>query len=274
MAKTGKIMDRERLELKEKIQDAELVLVGLGEECQYDWNALLQDERYREIEKETRNDERYVWIAPFLQKMILRRGREERWDQAYRILRKMLEEKNYFIVSLCMDDYLYDADFDEKKVVAPCGGFRMMQCDKNCAGKLSDMPEENYEAVLRYYRGELPLSALKEPVCGLCGEKLRFNQLGVGRYAEEGYLEQWNSYTKWLQGTVNKKLCVLELGAGMAYPGIIRFPFEKVVYYNRKAFLYRVHPKLYQSGEEIADRSRGIAENPIDFLLSLENCGT
>lgn len=265
-----KDMDITRLELKEKIQDAELVLVGIGEACQYDWNVLLQDSRYREIEEETEGDDRYVWIAPFLQKMILRRGREERWDRAYRMLGKILKGKNYFIVSLCMDDYVYGGEFDETKVVSPCGGFRMMQCDKNCAGKLTQMPEESYEAVMRYYRGEMPLAALEEPTCRLCGEKLRFNQLGVEQYAQEGYLERWNGYTKWLQGTVNKKLCVLELGVGMAYPGIVRFPFEKVVYYNQKAFLYRVHPHLYQTGEEIAGRSRGIAENPIDFLVSLE----
>ncbi|MDE7198517.1 MAG: hypothetical protein K2O15_06495, partial [Lachnospiraceae bacterium] len=62
-------MDAKLQKLKEKIQDADLVLVGLGEECQYDWNALLQDERYREIEEETGNDERYIWIAPFLPKV-------------------------------------------------------------------------------------------------------------------------------------------------------------------------------------------------------------
>ena len=262
-------MDIKWVELRKKIQEAELVLVGIGEECQYDWSALLQDGRYQEIEKETEGDERYAWIVPFLQKMILRRGRDERWDRAYQTLREMLFGKNYFIVSLCLDDYLYGAGFDESKIVSPCGGFRMMQCNKNCAGQLSDMPEKDYEAVLRYYRGEEPLVSLEEPVCELCGEKLRFNQLGVERYAQEGYLEQWNRYTKWLQGTVNKKLCILELGAGMAYPGIVRFPFEKVAYYNQKAFMYRVHPHLFQLGEEIADRGQAVADDPIDFLLKL-----
>lgn len=262
-------MDIKWVELRKKIQEAELVLVGIGEECQYDWSALLQDGRYQEIEKETEGDERYAWIVPFLQKMILRRGRDERWDRAYQTLREMLFGKNYFIVSLCLDDYLYGAGFDESKIVSPCGGFRMMQCNKNCAGKLSDMPEKDYEAVLRYYRGEEPLVSLEEPVCELCGEKLRFNQLGVERYAQEGYLEQWNRYTKWLQGTVNKKLCILELGAGMAYPGIVRFPFEKVANYNQKAFMYRVHPHLFQLGEEIADRGQAVADDPIDFLLKL-----
>ncbi|MDE7176852.1 MAG: hypothetical protein K2O59_03480 [Lachnospiraceae bacterium] len=253
-------------ELRKKIEEAEFILVGLGEAFQYDWSVLLQDDRYQEIEQEIGDDESHIWIVPFLQKMILRRGCEERWKRAYQALRELLENKNYFVVSLCMDDYLYSAGFDEKRLVSPCGGFRRMQCDQNCSGELYAMPEDSYEAVLQYYRGELPLSALKEPRCEKCGGKLRFNQLGVKRYAEEGYLEQWNVYTKWLQGTVNKNFCMIELGAGMAYPGIIRFPFEKMAYYNRKAFLYRIHPQLYQLGEEIDGRGRGIAEDPVDFL--------
>lgn len=50
-------MDAQWQGLKEKIQDAELVLVGIGEACQYDWNVLLQDSRYQEIERETGEDE-------------------------------------------------------------------------------------------------------------------------------------------------------------------------------------------------------------------------
>lgn len=265
-------MDSKLQEIREKIRGAELVLVGLGEGFQYGWGALVNDDRYREIEREVGDEERYVWIVPFLQKMILRRVREDRWDRAYHALKALLADKNYFVVSLCIDDYLYGAGLDEDRLVTPCGGFRRMQCDQNCAGELYEMPEDTYEAVLQYYRGELPLTDLKEPVCAKCGGKLRFNQLGVERYAQEGYLGQWNAYTKWLQGTVNKKLCVLELGVGMSYPGIIRFPFEKMVYYNQKAFLYRVHPRLYQLGEEIADRSSGIAENPVDFLGLLGDC--
>lgn len=259
-------MDTRLQEIREKIQDAEFVLVGLGEGFQYGWGALLQDDRFKEIEKEIGEEETYVWIVPFLQKMVLIREREERWDRAYLALKELLADKNYFVVSLCTDDYLYGAGLDEKRLVAPCGGFRKMQCNQNCAGELFEIPSGTYEAVLRYYRGEVSLSDLEEPVCAKCGGKLRFNQLGVERYAQEGYLEQWNAYTKWLQCTVNKRLCVLELGAGMSYPGIIRFPFEKMVYYNQKACLYRVHPRLYQVGEKIVDRSRGIAENPVDFL--------
>ena len=255
-------------ELHECVQDAEMVLVGLGEDFQYDWNALAEDERYREIEAEVGSNPERIWIIPFLQKMILQQFRDDKWSRAYKNLESMLTGKNYFIISLCMDDYIYATGLEKNRIVTPCGGFRKMQCDNNCSHILSDIPQESYDAVLQYYRKELSISAIREPVCGRCGSKLRFNQLGVTRYAEEGYLERWNQYTKWLQGTVNKKLCVLELGVGMEYPTVIRFPFEKIVFYNQKAFLYRVHSALYQIGEEIGDRGCAIKENPVDYFAN------
>lgn len=258
-------------ELYERVRSAELVLVGLGEAFQYDWNALTGDERYHEIEEEIGDREEYVWIIPFLQKMILQQSRDDRWDKAYKNLEVILAGKEYFIISLCMDDYIYETGLNETRIVTPCGGFRKMQCDNNCVHILSDIPQESYNAVLQYYRGELSISDLREPVCGQCGGKLRFNQIGVTRYAEEGYLGRWNEYTKWLQRTVNKKLCVLELGVGMEYPTVIRFPFEKIVFYNQKSFLYRIHPTLYQIGEAVGNRGCAIKADPIDFLYKYEN---
>lgn len=203
----------------------------------------------------------------FSAKMILPQSPQDRWQKAYACLADLVKEKNYFLVSLCMDDRIYEADFDKQRIVTPCGGFQKMQCDNNCSGELTDIPQETYEAVMKYYRAEVPLSALHEPVCKMCGGKRRFNQLGVSKYAEEGYLKQWDAYTKWLQGTVNKKLCVLELGVGLEYPKIIRFPFEKVVFYNQKAFMYRIHPVIWQLSEEIGSRGIGMKANPVDFLI-------
>ena len=58
----------------------------------------------------------------------------------------------------------------------------------------------------------------------------------------------------------------MELGVGMEYPTVIRFPFEKIVYYNQKSFLYRVHSKLYQIGEEISGRGTGMQADAIEFM--------
>lgn len=261
----------EQKELEQRIRDAELILIGLGEDLQYDWSALTEDHRYQEIEEEIGGREEYIWIIPFLQKMILQQSRQDKWRIAYQNLSNIIAGKNYFVVSLCMDDYVYDTGIAENRIVTPCGGFRKMQCDCNCSHVLEPVSQESYDAVLQYYNKELTLKDMQEPLCASCGSKLRFNQLGVTKYAEEGYLERWNEYTKWLQGTVNRKLCVLELGVGMEYPTVIRFPFEKIVLYNQKAFIYRVHPVLYQLGEGIADRGKSIHEDPVDFLCRLES---
>ena len=260
-------MWRERLqELGERIKEADLVLVGLGEEFQYDWRALTEDVRYCDIEEEIVCSGEYNWVVPFLQKMVLEQKKEDKWRKAYEGLGRIIADKNYFVVSLCMDDYIYEGEFHRDRIVTPCGGFRKMQCDDNCSHILSEICQDSYDMVLRYYRKELALKDLREPICPQCGKKMRFNQLGVTHYAKEGYLEQWNTYTKWLQGTVNRKLCVLELGVGMEYPAVIRFPFEKIVFYNQKAFMYRIHSMLYQMGEAIGDRGIGIKADPVEFL--------
>ena len=89
------------------------------------------------------------------------------------------------------------------------------------------------------------------------------------KYDESGYLPQWKYYMNWLASTIGKKLCVLELGVGMAYPSVIRMPFERTVQYNQKATMIRIHSKLAQVPDEIKDRSVCYDENPVPFLNKL-----
>lgn len=258
-------------EILRRCQDAEMILIGIGEKFQYNWDILEQNERYREIEseiRETGQEETYHWIIPFLQKMALEEYPDQQLTEAYRNLGKLVKDKNYFIISTVIDDCIYQYDFQEERIVTPCGGFRKMQCDGNCNDRLLDFDEEVYKKVKSYFNRNEILEELQEPICEQCGKKKRFNQLGTENYAEKGYLQQWERYTKWLQGTVNKKICVIELGVGMELPTVIRWPFEKIIYYNQKSFLYRIHPSLYQLGEKIGGRGNGIKENPVSFLVN------
>lgn len=79
--------------------------------------------------------------------------------------------------------------------------------------------------------------------------------------------DSWQTYTKWLQGTLNRNLVILELGVGMELPQLIRFPFEKVAYFNQKSCLYRVHSHLYQMTEEIKERGYSVPVHPVTLLL-------
>lgn len=102
-----------------------------------------------------------------------------------------------------------------------------------------------------------------------CGSERSGNVVTNENYDESGYLPQWQYYMNWLTSTIGKKLCVLELGVGMAYPSVIRMPFERTVLYNQKSSMIRVHSKLAQVPEEIQNRSVCYDENPVKFLNNL-----
>ncbi len=108
----------------------------------------------------------------------------------------------------------------------------------------------------------------KERIVAPCGSDAAGNVVTNEDYDESIYLPQWEVYTKWLQNTLNHSLCALELGVGFQYPSVIRFPFEKVVYFNQKARLVRVHSKFAQLTPEIRERSVSICESPVKLLNS------
>ena len=120
------------------------------------------------------------------------------------------------------------------------------------------------------FTGHFPDSGIPELTkCENCGAAMVLNNIFAENYDEDGYLEQWQLYMKWLQGTLNRKLLVLELGEGMRFPSVIRWPFEKIVYFNKKAAFVRVHESLYQVTEELSGKGWGIPKNAIAWLERL-----
>lgn len=250
----------------EKIKEADLVLVGLGEELDLH-RSIRKNEKYKEITDGVRN----VWMLPFVEKLLLEDEKEEK-ILIYKMLNKILEQKNYFLVSICQDGLIRQAGLDEKRIVEPCGSYRRLQCSEKCSTDLYDVSKELIRQIRRVMDGEISETEILEPVCPACGKPLIFNNIDAGKnYLEEVYLDQWMEYKKWLQGTVNRNLCILEIGVGMKYPTVIRWPFEKITYFNQKAEFFRVHSWLYQITEEIKGKGYGICQNPEEFIRELSN---
>ena len=102
-----------------------------------------------------------------------------------------------------------------------------------------------------------------------CGSDRTGNVITNGHYDESGYLPQWKAYQTWLGNTLNRELVILELGEGFATPTVMRWPFEKTVYFNKKAELVRVHSKFAQVPPELTERSITLSKDPVLLL----NCG-
>lgn len=248
--------------IAEKIKNADLILVGLGEEMDVLRNS--------KTSLPDHLGEESSWLLPFADKVRTEELAEEK-GQCYSKLAACLENRNYFIVTLCQDGLIHQYGFREDRIVEPCGGYEKLQCSKACSADLYELPVKLMDQVKIFLKEDWKDLAPEEPVCPKCGSPLVFNRVDAVSYVEEGYLEKWGQYKKWLQGTVNKNVCILELGVGMKYPSVIRWPFEKIVFFNQKAELFRVHSRLYQISEEIKGRGHGIRQRPEEFLKELSN---
>lgn len=192
----------------------------------------------------------------------------ENAKKAYQNLFTLVKDKNYFIITTNQEGGLTDFGFAENKIVEPCGTYYKLQCSNGCGKTISEITDgRKIKIEEKLKMGGTPEAAdLVTEVCRECGEKLVFNLCTQENYVEEGYLEQWAFYMKWLQGTLNKNVCILELGVGMKYPTVIRWPFEKAAYLNQKAMFFRVHSKLYQLTEELQNKGVSVKATPIEFL--------
>lgn len=213
---------------------------------------------------------------------------------AYQNLYNLIKDKDYFIVTMAMDAVIFDTELgstaekvictdpplkDEwisgqekaapellakldqlfpkkekpldsrlQRIAAPCGNVTWRQCSRTCTKDI-------------WEPGEIP-----DDICPHCGAPLTGNTMDAAEYIEEGYLPQWQRYTKWLGKTFGQDLLILELGVGFGKPGILRFPLEKTAFFNQKAFLLRVNERFPQIGEELKGRSEGIAENSVNWI--------
>lgn len=255
-------------DIRERVQQADMVLVGLGEDFD-DTGSLGQTEEYGSGLARLK-EAGLEWLIPAWNRFCREKSGTERTARAEAALVNLLEGKNHFIVSVSTNSSLLSIG----RVVMPCGGWKKKQCSGGCREVLEDTTEQDDKALGelcgQLYEGRLP-EAGEAPlgICPECGAPMVLNNIYAENYNEEGYLAQWKLYTKWLQGTLNHRLLVLELGVGMRFPSVIRWPFEKIVFFNQKACLYRVNEKLYQLVKELSEKSCGISKNAIDWLEQL-----
>lgn len=175
-------------------------------------------------------------------------GIEKHLREAYEALYQQVQGKDYWVSTTVTDGLIYETPFDPKRITAPCGNDHWFQCSKACT---KDIWEE----------GEVP-----EGICPHCGAPLTANTVQADPYIEEGYLPQWEAYKKWQATILNRDLLLLELGVGLAYPTVIRWPFERIAMLSKKARLLRVHETLSQLPEGL-ERGQRIKENSVDWVL-------
>ena len=258
--------------LREQLAQAELVLVGLGEE--FDAACQLKDVEEFVRGRRLLQDRNQSWLVPAWGEYCAdRQGVDAVWSVLEKLV-SLLEGRNYYVVSVSTHSAIASIMESSGRLVMPCGSVHAKQCGNGCEGEIFPVAKEDMSLLKAFFKklwdghfdsGEVP--ALGN--CRKCGHPMVLNNVYAEKYNENGYLEAWQRYTKWLQGTLNHRLFLLELGVSMGFPSVVRQPFERIATYNRKAFLYRVNENLYQLPENLLSKGVGISKNAIDWLSEL-----
>lgn len=260
-----KLQDKELL--KEAVKEADLVLIGIGEEWGVSFDDMMKETSFSDRYSLLSTEEEREWFVPYLQWSYYNTIHNESLKKAYENLYCLLKEKNYFILSMNLDRYPEFVGLKKDRCVYPCGGYTHLQCDEGCDRMIveaASLAENVYDHLTE---GKIAKTDIVS--CPQCGKPMVFNNILAQSYVEEGYLPAWNTYMKWLQGTVNKKLCLLELGVSLRFPSVIRWPFERTVFYNQKAKMFRIHHSLSQTAENIGDRCFSAEENSLHYIENL-----
>ncbi len=264
------IFDREQF--LSDVQEAEMILVGLGEEFDFVKKNIKNAkyaEYYEMLEKSI-----FPWLLPVLQNDFDRNDTENTKIGLDKLI-QCIAEKNYFVVSTSSNAGIPKMNWKYDRVVCPCGGMTLKQCEKKCENSIRETTDEEVALLYKSISEKTIWNHLENGfseelgTCLSCGAPMVLNNVYAPNYDENSYLKKWDLYNKWLTGTLNKKLLVLELGAGLQFGTVIRFPFERIALINQKAKYYRIHESLFQMDEALSKKGIYIQQNAIEWLQML-----
>lgn len=248
----------------EQIKEADLVLVGIGKELSaaelVNFKKEIPNEHYQKLLE--KDDEKSQWMRTVYERQYLLSLESVDY---FKPLSDALEGKNYFVITSNDDGLIYRSDLKKECITAPCGNGDFLQCSKPCSEQLYPA-KLGLDDLIAHYEKTGEIETLE---CPKCGEQLIFNvrtEETKSVYVEGAYVSSWANYTKWLQKTLNKKLFILELGEGFEIPGLFRWPFEKMAFYNEKAVFVRVNKSLYQIGKELKGKGIAVSMDSKEFL--------
>ena len=198
---------------------------------------------YKTLEENWAYWSRYIMINRYMNAPI----------PVYEELFKLVENKNYFVITTNVDHCFQKAGFDKSRLFYTQGDYGLWQCSEPCHKKTYDnqlfvekmvreqgfviqddgsleLTENGFEGIKMTVPSELV------PRCPVCGKPMSMNLRADDTFVEdEGWNKAASRYEDFLNENKDGKIVYLELGVGGNTPGIIKYPFWKMTYANPKA---------------------------------------
>ena len=284
--------------IEKELSEAEMVLVGLGEEfdeCKEVKDLDLIENVLMECEA--------AWLIPEVRNALREAAKKENADERIGMLNKLadrLRGKNCYVLCLAENREIAVVPWREGRLVAPCGFGTKKQCALACEGEepkeltenernaieqatreflsylcdekssdtesndkkdtlgkvenkdqaqWGDLPVQVREAMEMIRRREQIRTATLEykkkceailGSCPICGSQEILNVVQASKYDQRGYLKEWTRYTKWLYGSMNRRLLILGLGMSKKHPELLQGAFQKLAELHTKAIYHQL----------------------------------
>ena len=172
----------------------------------------------------------------------------------YENLLKLVQGKDYFVITTNVDHCFQKAGFDKKRLFYTQGDYGLFQCSEPCCQETWNNEAIVREMVDRQENMKIPTELI--PVCPRCGKPLTMNLRSDDKFVEdEGWHAAAERYENFLRTRKGQKTLFLELGVGYNTPGIIKYPFWQMTYENPNALYVCVNQGQALGPKEIAERS-------------------
>ena len=264
---------------KKAINDADYILVGAGAGLSAAAGLSYSGKRFSDnfkefIEKYDMKDMYSSGFYPF-------KTSEEKWaywakhievnrysvgkTSLYAKLLKLVENKDYFVITTNVEHQFWINGFDEDKIFATQGDYGFFQCSEACHDKLYYNESQIHEMVEKTTDCKIPSDLI--PVCPVCGAEMETNLRKDDLFVQDNeWYEMNRRYVNYLNRIHGKKVVFLELGIGYNTPSIIRFPFEQMTYENENATLIRLNRDFPEGVKENIKKTIAFTEEMSDIF--------
>ena len=152
----------------------------------------------------------------------------------YDALLKLVQDKDYFVITTNVDHCFQKAGFDKKRLFYTQGDYGLFQCSEPCCQETFENEAVIREMVRQQEDMKVPTELL--PVCPHCGKPLTMNLRCDDTFVEdEGWHKAAERYENFLRTRAGGKILFLELGVGYNTPVIIKYPFWQMTAKNPNA---------------------------------------
>lgn len=276
-------MEETILKIREEIENADAIVIGAGAglstSAGLTYGGKRFEDNFSEFIKKYRMEDMYsAGFYPFETK-------EEKWaywskhifynryhvgsTQVYNDLHKLVNEKNYFVLTTNVDHQFLLSGFENERIFATQGDYGMFQCAKGCHKKLYEN-ESEVKAMIAHQK-DCKIPQYLVPKCPVCGGEMEVNLRVDGYFVEDdNWYNAADKYSTFLEENQNKKILFLELGVGMNTPGIIKYPFWQMTNQWKNSFYVCINKGQAWSPNEISERSICVDGDIGQVLHSLE----